>query len=152
MRCLTPLARTVAATGLLAVAGVHAVWASGSTWPERNRRRLSEAVIGHASVEPGRGATAAVAAGAAAGGIIAGGALGDGRGIVATRRAIGLALLARGILGGNTALISMGLPEGGKRFQELDERLYRPLCLVLGVATLIGARGPRASRRPLRTH
>lgn len=140
MRCITPLARTIAATGLLAVAGVHTVWATGNTWPEENQRRLSEAVIGHASIEPGRAATAAVAASAALGGAIVGGAFGNGRGIVRTRRFIGAALLARGFLGGNMALISMGLPEGGRRFQELDERLYRPLCLVLGIATLIGAR------------
>lgn len=140
MTFLTPLARLVASTGLLAVAGIHAVWASGNPWPEKNQRRLSEAVIGNSEFVPGVGATVSVVAGAAVGGIVVGGAFGNGPAVVATRRMIGLALLARGVLGGKSALIAMGLPEGGKRFQELDERLYRPLCITLGIATLIGAR------------
>lgn len=140
MSFLTPLARLVASSGLLAVAGVHALWATGNPWPEKSQRRLSEAVIGSADVVPSTGATVSVAASAAAGGVLVGGAFGNGTAVVATRRMIGLALLARGVLGGNSALIALGLPEGGKRFQELDERLYRPLCITLGIATLIGAR------------
>ena len=140
MSLLTPIARAVSSAGLFAVAGLHAVWATGSPWPASNRRRLSEAVIGGPRIDPGTGPTVAVAATAAAGGLLVGGAFGEGRAVVRTRRVIGLALLARGVLGGNSALIAMGLPEGGARFQDLDERVYRPLCIALGVATLIGAR------------
>lgn len=140
---MTPVARFIASAGLLAVAGVHTLWASGNPWPESSRRRLSAAVLGDASIKPSSSATAVVATGAAVGGVLVSGAFGDGIAVVATRRVIGLALLARGVLGGNSALIAMGLPEGGKRFQELDERIYRPLCIVLGVATLIGARKVR---------
>jgi hypothetical protein len=34
----------------------------------------------------------------------------------------------------------LGLPAPGKRFRELDQRYYRPLFGVLGLAILLGAK------------
>ena len=77
---------------------------------------------------------------ATAAGIVAGGALGDRPIAVLARRAAGAALLARAAAGGVVAGKALGLPDPSERFRTLDARYYRPLCLVLGVAALVGAR------------
>lgn len=139
-------ARSVGSTGLLTVGALHAVWASGSSWPAKNSKKLSEAVVGSSYGLPGENAAAGVAAAAIGGGLIAGGAFGEGRGIVALRRLIGLGLLARGVVSEDTANDLLGLPQSGKRFRELDQRYYRPICAVLGVAVLLGARQSERER------
>ncbi len=93
---------------------------------------------------PAPGATAAVAGAALAGGAIAAGALGEGRFAIILRRLIAAALLARAALGGGVALRLLGLPPADRRFTELDARWYRPLCAVLGAATLLGSLRRRA--------
>ena len=97
--------------------------------------------MGNSRAFPDAAGTAVVGAGAIAAGALAGGALGEGRAATGARRVIGIALLARAALGGGPALAAMGLPPAGRRFRELDGTFYRPLCAVLGVATLIGAGG-----------
>lgn len=134
--------RAVAAVGLVGVGALHAAWASGSSWPARSRRELADAVVG-SDAAPAPLPTAAVAVAATAGGLVAGGALGDRPIAVAGRRAAGLALIARAVVGGPVACRLLGLPEPSDRFRELDARYYRPLCVVLGVAALLGARRPR---------
>lgn len=119
---------------------LHAVWASGSSWPARNKKRLAEAVVGNSKAMPGVGATAGVAAAAIGGGIVVGGAFGEGCGVVALRRVMGLGLLARAVVDEERLMDGLGLPQSGKRFSELDQRYYRPLCVVLGIAVLLGAR------------
>lgn len=132
----------IAAVGLVGVGALHAAWASGSSWPARSRRELADAVVG-SDAAPAPLPTAAVALAATAGGIVAAGALGDRPIAVVGRRAAGLALLARAAVGGPVACRLLGLPEPSDRFRELDARYYRPLCVVLGVAALLGARRPR---------
>ncbi|MFF2272201.1 DUF3995 domain-containing protein [Agromyces sp. NPDC058136] len=134
--------RAVAAVGLVGVGALHAAWASGSSWPARSRRELADAVVG-SDAAPAPLATAAVAVAATAGGIVAGGALGDRPIAVVGRRAAGLALIARAVVGGPVACRLLGLPEPSDRFRKLDARWYRPLCAVLGVAALLGARRAR---------
>ncbi|MBK0422721.1 DUF3995 domain-containing protein [Leucobacter sp. CSA2] len=141
----TRAGRAVAWAGLTGVGVLHLVWASGSSWPERNRRRLGEAVVGSRGVFPSTAATATVGALLLGAGAVAGGSLGEGRGVTAARRFIGAALLARAALGGGASAAMLGLPPVGKRFTRLDRERYRPLCLTLGAATLVGAAPRRAS-------
>lgn len=135
-------ARAVAAAGLLGVGALHFAWASGSSWPARSGPELADAVVG-SNAQPAPGPTAVVAVGATLAGLVAGGALGDRPIAVLGRRATAAALLARAVAGGVVVCRALGLPEPSTRFRSLDARVYRPLCAVLGVAALIGARRPR---------
>lgn len=140
MSVLQGTARVISGVGLGAVGALHAAWAAGSHWPARDRRALGEAVIGNAEELPSGAATGVVAGVAAASGLITAGAFGNGKGIVRVRRLIGLALLARAAVGGDVALAALGMPPAKARFISLDNRFYRPLCAVLGIAALLGAR------------
>lgn len=139
--------RVVAAVGLVGVGVLHAVWASGSSWPARSRRELADAVVGSAAM-PAPLPTVAVSVAAISGGLVAGGALGDRPVAAAGRGAVGLALILRAAAGGELACRVLGLPAPSDRFRHLDARFYRPLCAVLGVAVLAGARRPVSERRP----
>lgn len=143
MSVLRGAARLVAWGGLTAVGVLHLAWASGSTWPERNRKRLGEAVVGSSREFPSQASTAAVGGVAVAAGAVAGGALGNGRAVVTLRRLIGAVLLARAVVGGEAAAAALGLPPVGRRFRRLDREVYRPLCATLGVAAIVGATSAR---------
>lgn len=143
MSVIRGAARLVSWTGLTAVGGLHLIWASGSSWPAKNRRRLASATVGNSAAMPDAAATAVVAGAALVGGAITAGALGEGRLAIVARRLIATALLARAVVGGDTALKALGLRPADKRFRELDARYYRPLCVVLGIAALIGSRRTR---------
>lgn len=136
-------ARIISGVGLMAVGGLHALWATGSHWPARSRERLAEAVIGSDEAFPGAVPTAVVAGGALASGVVAVGALGDTRLAVRWRRLAGVGLLVRAAVGGDVALAVLGRPAAGEKFITLDNRVYRPLCAVLGIAALVGARSKR---------
>ena len=146
MSAITRTARLVSWAGLTAAGALHAIWASGSTWPEKNAKRLAEATVGSSQAAPSDGATWAVSGLALTGGAIAAGGLGEGKFVVGLRRLAGVALIARAAVGGDAVLDALGLPEPGRRFRELDRRYYRPAFGVLGAALLIGARKkpPRA--------
>ncbi|MBL3698660.1 DUF3995 domain-containing protein [Leucobacter luti] len=146
MTTLTKTARSISGIGLGAVGAVHALWATGSHWPARSRGRLAEAVVGNADALPGPRACAVVAGAAVLAGGVAAGIGGEARLAVRARRLTGVALLARGALGGDVALAVLGLPPAKQRFRDLDNRWYRPLCGVLGLAALVGARSRRAAR------
>ena len=132
--------RAVAAVGLVSVGVLHGIWAGGSSWPAKSRAELADATVGSTSVEPAPIATAVVAVMATAAGIVAGGALGDRPIAVLARRGAGVVLLTRAAAGGIVAGKALGLPDPSERFRTLDARFYRPLCLVLGAAALVGAR------------
>ncbi|KAM9861639.1 hypothetical protein ACI1US_02541 [Leucobacter sp. BZR 635] len=140
MSGLRSAARVIGWAGLTAAGALHAIWASGSPWPERNAKRLGEAVVGSSKGVPDAQSTWVVAGTALAGGAVAAGALGEGRSIVAVRRLAGAAMLARAAFGGEAALDLMGRPAPGARFRDLDRRYYRPLFGVLGTALIIGAK------------
>src|SRR3954452_23509534 len=68
-----PLTRTLrfamainklSATGLLAIAGLHAVWATGSSWPMRDGATLAEDLGGRPGGEPHTAAECLAVAGA----------------------------------------------------------------------------------------
>lgn len=140
------LARLVAWSGLTAAGALHLIWASGSSWPAKNRKQLGEAVVGSAKAMPAALPTGIVGAAALAGGAIAAGALGEGARATGFRRLMGIGLIARAALGGEAALTALGLPPAGERFRELDSRYYRPLFGAIGAAVLIGARRVRTAR------
>ncbi|WP_125099101.1 DUF3995 domain-containing protein [Leucobacter chromiireducens] len=143
MSAFRRLSRVVSGVGLGVVAALHAAWASGSSWPARNRKELTELVVGNRRAMPSPRATATVAGVAGVAAVATAGAFGEGKAVVRGRRLVGLALLGRAALGGDVALALLDLPPAGKKFQRLDARWYRPLCAVLGLAVLCGAR-----RRP----
>lgn len=140
MSVLVRGARVVSGVGLGAVSALHGMWAAGSHWPARDRSALAEAVVGNADALPSGRATATVAGVAAAGAILTAGALGNGKGVVRLRRLAGLALLTRAAVGGDVALAVLGLPPAKAPFTSLDNRFYRPLCAVLGLAAMVGSR------------
>ena len=134
------LARLTGWAGLTAAGALHAIWATGSSWPAKSSKRLGEAVVGNAHAMPDARATWSVAGAALFGAAVAAGGLGEGRAAVGLRRLMGAGLLARAIVGGDVALSTLRLPAPGERFRELDRRCYRPLFGVLGASLILGAR------------
>ena len=141
-----PASTRTAAAGLSAIGALHVVWATGSAWPMRDRRVLTDAVVGTDGDQPPNAAaclTVAALLGTAA-------ALVDGRpraapalsrigaagvvAVLATRGALGLA--------GRTDVVSPG--SLSERFRRNDRRLYSPLCLALAALS-----APAIRRDPL---
>ncbi|MEP6624768.1 MAG: DUF3995 domain-containing protein [Acidimicrobiia bacterium] len=133
-------ARLTAAT-LLGIAGIHAAWGRGSSFPFATTSELTDAVVGN-DVVPSPGACYAVAglltvaAGATAGlpartsrlrrltvlGVAA---------TLATRAAAGFA--------GRTDALVPG--SNSPRFRRNDRRVFAPLCAALAVGALMSLRG-----------
>jgi hypothetical protein len=135
MRRLSTLS---AAAGLGAVGALHAIWATGSAWPLRDKRQLTDSVSGRPGDDPPSPAACLGVAGllAAAAGLVGGRPRRSPRvsrigsaGVVAT-------LTARGLLGlaGRTHVISPG--SESQRFRRLDRRICSPLCLTLAALAL----------------
>jgi len=135
------------ATGLAAVAAVHAAWARGSTWPRRTDEELADLVVGKQPMPP-RATSAGVAAalgGAAAAVAIAGHGAPDRR---LTRLARLAALIAARVLrtrgmGGVAMAIAGSSTSGGdasEEFRRNDIRFYSPMCLALSVGAARAAR------------
>jgi uncharacterized protein DUF3995 len=142
------LSTRTAATGLAAIGALHVVWATGSSWPMRDRRLLTDAVVGSDGDRPPPPAaclTVAALLGTAS-------ALVDGRprtlpavsrlgsaGVVAV-------LTTRGVLGlaGRTDIVSPG--SLSERFRRLDRRYYSPLCLTLAALATPATRRITAPR------
>ena len=153
MAALKRLSTRSASVGLLAIAGLHVVWATGSPWPMGDRRLLTDTVVGSDDDEPPSAAACLAVAGllGAAGALVAGrprrapavSRLGSA-GVVAvltTRGGLGLA--------GRTDLLSPG--SVSERFRRLDRRVYSPLCLSLAALALPATRGaPRSGRATTR--
>jgi len=132
----------LAAAGLGGLAGLHAVWATGSSWPLADRAALADAVAGRRRL-PSTGACLVVAGLlATAAGLVAG----RPRRLPRLRRAgaggVTATLAVRGALGlaGRTDLISPGAVSA--RFRRLDRQVYSPCCLALAALC-----APAASRR-----
>jgi Protein of unknown function (DUF3995) len=123
----------VASGGFLTLAGLHVVWATGSSWPLRDEGELLDQVVGR----PGGTAPSPAACLAVAGALTTAAALVSGRprrwpwlsragsaGVVA-------ALATRGALGiaGRTDALVRG--SSSQRFRDRDRRVYGPICLTL---------------------
>jgi uncharacterized protein DUF3995 len=133
----------LAAGGFALLAGLHLVWATGSTWPAADAGAIS-----------GRPATASpgpLACVAVAGLLSAAAALvtGHPRGRPALARAGSAGVTAtftlRGAFGlaGRTDLLSPG--STSPRFRELDRRYYAPLCLTLAALSAPAVRPARSA-------
>lgn len=120
---------------LLGVAGIHAAWAAGSTWPESSREALTDLVVGTPETFPGPLPTLAVTGLTAAASVLVGeralrarphryeAASRLGTGTVAA------VLLARGFIG----LLPAATAARTQRFAYWNARLYNPLCIALGL-------------------
>lgn len=132
------LSTRLASTSLLAIAGLHLNWASGSTWPLPDRESLADEVAGRPDSPPPSATACLVVAGllTTAATLVAGrprSAPGLSRlgaaGVVAT-------LATRGGFGmaGRTDMLVPG--SASERFRARDRRIYSPLCLALAALSL----------------
>jgi hypothetical protein len=119
------------ATALFVIAGIHVVWALGSSFPFRTRDELADSVVGTKEV-PSSAACMAVASALVAAALVVGGVVpmpGRFRGLAL--RVISATLATRGVAGamGRTSTLSPG--SDSPTFNRLDKRIYSPLCLWL---------------------
>src|SRR3954447_21972225 len=135
MRSARSVERVGAAT-LLGIAALHGLWASGSSWPAKDRDELADLMAGRAGGSvPSPAACLTVATLLASASALV---IGRPRRLPRLRRA-GTAVVA-GVLGvrgacgmaGRTDLLSPG--STSPRFRRLDRRYYSPLCLGLAAA------------------
>lgn len=147
---LATLSTRLASSSLLAIAGLHVNWATGSTWPLPDRQALADEVAGRTHADPpSAGACLAVA-----------GLLTVAAGFVSgrPRRAPGLSRLGAagvvatlatrggfGMAGRTDALVPGSTSE---RFRERDRRVYSPLCLALAALSLPGVLVVRLDAAP----
>jgi hypothetical protein len=128
-------ARNSAAVSLGALALLHALWATGSAWPAKDRAQLADAIGGFAEF-PGAGACLVVATLLA---IASASVAGLPRSMPHAARAASamtaLVLFARGSAG-----LSGKMPQArhSRAFAELDRRVYSPICLILAALAVAG--------------
>jgi hypothetical protein len=132
---------------LFTLAGMHAAWGAGTSWPLPDRDALADAVIGAAEVPPPAACFAVSGALAAAGALVAGW---PGRRPASRRLGTSVVvgvLAGRGVLGlsGRTWLVSPASTSA--RFARLDRRVYSPLCLGLAGLSALSLL-PRRKVRP----
>lgn len=120
--------------GLATAAGLHAAWATGSSWPALDRARLADSVAGTPAM-PNAAACWTVAAALAAAAAVTAGAGGQHRLAVLGRAGVATALLLRAATGltGRTHLLVSWTPS--QHFEHLDRRVYGPASALLGSLT-----------------
>jgi hypothetical protein len=126
------------ALGLTAIAGLHVIWATGSSWPLPTRGALADEIAGRTDQDPPSSAACLAVAGL----LITAAALVDGhprrRPAVARIGAAGVVtvLTVRGGLGlaGRTDLLAAGTTSAA--FRSRDRRIYSPVCLTLAALSL----------------
>jgi hypothetical protein len=140
------LARPAAAGTLGALGLLHALWATGSAWPARDRHRLANVVAGTETM-PGAASCMAVACGLATSGALVAGFGGDHSIARVARAAVCGAFLVRGCAGltGTTHHLVSWTPAA--EFVRRDRRWYGPLCLGIAaaIAPTLAATGTEAS-------
>jgi hypothetical protein len=132
-RLTVQLARPAASGTLAALAVLHAAWATGSSWPARDRRRLGHLVAGTERM-PGRTECATVACTLAASSALVAGVGGARPSARAARAFVCGAFLVRGgagITGTTHHLVRWTL---AAEFVDRDRRWHGPLCLGIGAA------------------
>ncbi|MGA7435337.1 MAG: DUF3995 domain-containing protein [Solirubrobacterales bacterium] len=130
------LAGSLAAAALAVLAGLHFLWATGSSWPAKDAGTISGGTSAEGEV-PGPFACISVGALLALASSFVGGLFQNhwiGR---SGRFAVAVALMVRGIagVGGKTGRL-VGRPTS-EEFDHLDRRRYGPLCLILAVLILL---------------
>jgi hypothetical protein len=138
------LTRPAAAGSLAALGLLHAVWATGSAWPARDRHRLANLVAGTETM-PGRAWCTTVACGLATSGALVAGLGGDHSVARAARAVVCGAFVVRGGAGltGTTHHLLSWTPT--PEFVRRDRRCYGPLCLGIAaaIAPTLTATSPR---------
>jgi hypothetical protein len=135
-------AGSTAAAALASASALHALWATGSSWPASSPDELADLVVGRRPM-PGPTACATVAAGLA---VAAGatacatvgrtGRLTDHSQTVAT--VVSASLLLRGA--GGIATDLTGVVDAAPAFRRWNRRLYNPLCVTLALFVAIAGR------------
>ncbi len=127
---------------LLGVAGIHAAWAAGWTWPAASSKELAELVVGESDEFPGTAATLAVAAASTGAALLIGerACVDKPRRLeslsrIGTTTAAGV-LLLRGVAG----LIPRAVEDKTPEFQRWNKLLYSPLCIALGLGAAVVSR------------
>ena len=116
---------------LVAIAGLHALWGFGSSFPFRTREELADSVVGSSDV-PSRRACVSVAAALVLSAILVARVVPLPRALrKVALRVVTTVLATRGVAGamGRTSTLSPG--SDSPAFNRLDKRLYSPLCLWL---------------------
>lgn len=139
------LSARIGALGLSAIAGLHCIWATGSSWPLPDRAALSDQVAGGSP----EGAPSSAACVAVAALLISAAALVDGhprsRPTISRVGAAGVVavLTVRGVAGmaGRTDLLSPRSTSAA--FRSRDRQMYSPVCLALAALSLPAALGPK---------
>jgi hypothetical protein len=123
----------VASTGLLALSGLHVVWATGSSWPLKNEGELVDRVTGRAGGSaPGPGACLAVAAALASAAVLVSGRPRRPSWLSRVGSTVVVsAFTVRGAFGlaGRTDILVPG--SSSEAFRSRDRRIFAPICLTL---------------------
>ena len=132
-----------ASAGLLGIAALHVIWATGSSWPMRDGRLMTDTVAGRPDEPPSASACLAVATALTSAAALVEGHPRSRPQLARLGAAAVVAVLSiRGGLGlaGRTDVIAPG--SVSERFRSMDRRIYSPLCLTLA-ALAVPAVGPR---------
>jgi hypothetical protein len=132
-------ARLATATALAGLAGLHALWATGSSWPSSDRAALASTIAGTQPMPGTRECVQVAGALAVASGLVAG-VGGDRRLARLGRAGVATVLLGRGLAGvsGNTHRLVPWVPDA--EFVRRDRRYFGPLCLALGAVAALSVR------------
>jgi hypothetical protein len=135
MSARTRILPLAGATMLAGLSALHLTWATGSSFPASDGRRLAELVAGTADV-PSAHACVVMGVGLGAASALVAGVGGDRRVARCGRRAVAAGFLARGLAGltGNTHRLVPWTPAA--TFVRLDRRYYGPLCLAVAAAAV----------------
>jgi hypothetical protein len=128
---ITRIGPVAAGAVLLTLAGLHAAWGAGASWPFADRAALADAVIGVDDV-PGPAACFTVSAALAMGSLLVAGRPAPDQRIRRGGAGVVAAVLAgRGVLGLAVRTQAVSPASDSARFRRLDRLVYSPLCLVL---------------------
>lgn len=135
-------AGSTAAATLTGASALHALWATGSSWPTPSPDELADLVVGRQPM-PGRAACATVAAAlAVAAGATACAARGRPGRLTDRSRTmasvVSASLLVRGV--GGIAADLTGTVDATPAFRRWNRRLYNPLCVTLAILVAVGRR------------
>lgn len=137
------LTSALTGTALLGLAGSHAYWGLGGTWPGHDPESLSRKVFAGEDQQLPPPAACFTVAGALTLPVVALVLAGrPGPLQPASRRicqAAAVALLGRGGLGFTLPRFTQANPE----FRDLNRKIYSPLCLALGLGMLRSANSPK---------
>lgn len=135
-------AGSAAVAALTGASAVHALWATGSSWPTSSPDELADLVVGRRPM-PGPAASATVAAAlAVAAGATACAARGRPGRLTHHCRTmtsvVSASLLVRGV--GGIAADLTGKVDATPAFRQWNRRLYNPLCVTLAILVAVGRR------------